>query len=332
MHILRSRVALILATLSMLLMVTGSVSAQQASPAATSTGLAGAVASLLTHQADDGGFLGFTGESDAGFTIDAIIALVAASNHGVESGDAIQRAVEFLGTGDAVLVYAQAGVGQSAKLILGLKAAGVEPEGFANVMPLGIIQQGQNAETGIYGTGLYDHAYAMMALSAMGEEVPETAMLALANTQADNGGWAWDASTDVATVDSNTTSMVVQALVASGHTENDMTSNAFDYLTTTVSEAGAVYAVAAGTPVDANSTALVAQAYLAVGEDASGLVASLSTFQNSSGGLFYNVDDKSDNPFATVQGIPPMAGQAFPILPAAIPAPTPVTWHDLAAA
>ncbi len=328
----RSRVTIVIATLSLLFMIAGTASAQEASPVAEASGLEGAVSWLLTQQADDGGFLGFTGESDAGFTLDAIMALVAAEHQGVDSGDAVQRAVDYLGTDDIALVYAQTGVGQSAKLILGLVAAGVEPEGFANVMPLSIIEKGQNSESGLYGTGLYDHAYALLALAVLGEEIPETAFIALGNTQAENGGWAWDGSIDLTSTDSNTTSMVIQALVATGHADDDITSNGFTYLTSLVTSEGGLYNDAEGTEADANSTALIMQAYLAVGEETGGLDASLLTFQNPSGGLFYQASDTTDNSFATVQAIPPLAGLAFPIVPAAAPTATPVAFHVLAAA
>ena len=332
MNQIRSRITILVATLSLLLMVAGNATAQDASPVATAAGLQGAVTSLLTQQADDGGFIGYTGESDAGFTLDAIMALVAAQHQGVDSGDAVQRAVEFLGSGDTALVYAQTGPGQSAKLILGLVAAGVDPEGFANVMPLSIIEKGQNVDSGLYGTGLYDHAYALLALAALDEEIPESAFIALGNTQAENGGWAFGGSIDLTATYINTTSMVIQALVATGHADDDMTSNAFTYLTSLVTNEGGLYNDAEGTTPDANSTALIMQAYRAVGESTSSIEASLLTFQNPSGGFFYQASDTTDNAFAVVQAIPPLAGQIFPIVPAAASTATPVALHDLAAA
>ncbi len=327
----RSRITIIIATLSLLFLAAGTASAQEASPVASGSGLEGAVASLLTQQAEDGGFIGFTGESDAGFTLDAIMALISADHQGVSSGDAVQKAVDWLGAGDTALVYAQTGPGQSAKLILGLVAAGVNPDGFANVMPLSIIEKGQNAETGIYGTGLYDHAYALLALSALDQPIPENAFIALGNTQSENGGWGFDGSIDMTSTDSNTTSMVIQALVATGHADDDITSNGFTYLTSLVTADGGLYNGAEGTVADANSTALIMQAYIAVGEDTSSIEASLLTFQNASGGFFYQASDTTDNSFATVQAIPALAGLAFPILPAA-PGATPVAIHELLAA
>lgn len=332
MHQVRVRLATVLAMVSLLFLIGGSASAQDASPIADASGLQGAVDWLVSQQADDGGFIGFTGETEAGFTLDVIIALAAAQHQGIDSGDAVQRAVEFLGGSDTALVFAQTGVGQSAKLILGLVAAGVNPEGFANVMPLSIIEKGQNSETGLYGTGLYDHAYALMALSVLDQEIPESAFIALGNTQAENGGWSWDGSLDLTATDSNTTSMVIQALVATGHAEDDITSNAFTYLTSLATEDGGLYNDLDGTTPDANSTALIMQAYLAIGEDTTSLEAALLTFQTESGAFRYQAIDDTDNAIATVQAIAPLAHLALPVTPATPTVATPAAIHVLEAA
>lgn len=313
---------------------TGTALAQDASPAAGGSPLEQAVAWLESQQAADGGFVGYTGESDAGFTLDALIALGAARNAGVDTSASIDAALAFLGESDHALVYAQTGVGQSAKLILGLTAVGVEPEGFANVMPLTILQAGQAEGTGIFGTGMYDHALTIMALVVMGEEVPDSAIEALATTQAANGGWAWDGSTDEANADSNTTSMVVQALVAAGLGDHDLVNSATAFLETTWTNDGGLYSPAEGTAPDANSSALVLQATVALGGDANSMLPGLAAFQNSTGAFFFNTDDTSDNAYATVQVIPALATQAFPILPSGsdTPAATPANGNPHGAA
>lgn len=329
---LRNRISVLFAILVVLAMVSGSapMAAQEATPAATAVGLDGAVNWLVSQQLEDGGFPGFTGESDTGFTIDALVALAAARNANVDTGDAIDRALDFLATGDEALVFAQTGVGQASKLILALAAVGVDAEGFGNVMPLGIIQQGQN-DAGMYGTGVYDHAYAILALTVAGEDVPAAAIDVLAATQADNGGWAFDASTDPAMADSNTTAMVIQALVVAGHGDSELVAMGVRYLQSVVSDGGSAYNDVEGAPLDANSTAIVYQAFLATSTEASGLETALLDFQNPTGALFYTADDTTDNAYATVQAIPALAGQPLPIVPAA-DAATPIAWHDLTAA
>jgi len=276
--------------------------------------LQGAVDWLVSQQGDGGAFVGFTGESDPGVTIDAIIALAAAERAGVDTGTAIDDAVEYLASEDVALVYAQSGVGQAAKLSLGLAAAGEDPADFAGVQPLTLVENGQDDETGIYGAGVYDHGLAMLALAAGGLEIPQTAIDALTETQAPNGGWGFDGVPDDAAVDSNTTALVIQALVATGNGDSDLVTSGLDYLASTVTDDGVAFDAQPGSVADSNSTALAAQAYLAGGEDAAALLQALAGFQNANGAFFYNADDTSDNLFSTVQAIPALAEMALPVL------------------
>jgi hypothetical protein len=317
---LLGRIGLLLWAALMMVTSPGNVAAQDASPAASpaspaaGTGIEGATAWLLTQQAEDGGFIGFSGVSDPGVTIDAILALVAAEGVGIDTGAAIEDAVTYLESGEVALVYTQTGVGQAAKFVLGLVAAGEDPQAIATVDPLSIVQHGQDSETGIYGAGFFDHALAMMALTAVGAEVPQGAIDALAAAQAEDGGWAFDASSSS---DSNTTAMAVQALVAAGQGESDLVTKAVAYLQSTITPEGAVYAVSEGAIADANSTALVLQALIAVGDPNTATLANaLATFQGSSGAFFYQSSDMTDNLFSTVQAIPATVGVPLPVMPA----------------
>lgn len=311
----------------------GAVAAQDgsdgATPIAVGAGIEGAVAWLVPQQADDGGFIGFSGESDPGTTIDAILALVAAETAGVDTGDSIGRAIGYLESGDHALVYAQTGAGQAAKLALALDAAGIEPAGFASVDPVSIILNGASEETGLYGTGVYDHALAVMALAATGNAVPAPAIEAFAATQAEGGGWAFDATTDPAMSDSNTTSMSIQALVAAGEGEGDLVTRGLAYLDSIWLEGGAAYSTMPDTVPDANSTALVAQAFIATDRDPDPYVDVLATFQNPTGAFYYNAADTSDNLYATNGAIPALALMPLPYSGdvEATPVATPVTAH-----
>lgn len=296
----------------------------QATPAASPVaspavggGIAAAVEWLAGQQNDDGSFLGFSGEPDAGTTVDALTALAAAKESGVDVGDAIDKAVGYLESGDVALVYAQTGVGQAAKLTLALVAAGIDPTDFAHVTPLLIVEHGQNAETGVYGSGFYDHALAILALVATGNNVPDSALDAIQQGQATNGGWSFDGTTDDANADSNTTAMVLQALAALGVEKSDLATRGAAYLQATVTEGGASYNAAEGSLPDANSTSLAIQGLLAVGKDVTALQASLATFQNVDGSFFYQAGANDPNLLATVQAIPAEAGVILPIVPAA---------------
>ena len=305
--------ALVLLVLAMLAPV--AISAQDATPDASPVavpGVEGAVAWLIDQQQEDGSWLGFSGEPDVGTSIDAVLALAAADVSGIDTGDSIDNALAWLDADPATADYATSGPGASAKLVLALVAVGDEDLEIGGTTPLEIVLEGHDANSGLYGFGLYDHAYSLMALSVTGYEIEPEAISVLETMQAENGGFAWDGSTDEAMVDSNTTSMVVQALVAAGEGD-DIVAAAMDYLRLTVNDQGAGYGI--GGEADSNSTALVAQAFIAVDEDATHLVTQLSTFQNPNGAYFWMVSDVTDNSFSTMQAIPAAVELAFPIVP-----------------
>jgi len=302
----------------------GSVAAHDGTAEATPSGagLEGAAAWLQTQQANDGGFVGLSGESDPGATIDAIIALVAARGAGIDTGSAVDLAVGYLESGDIALVYIQTGVGQAAKLVLGLVAVGEDPAAFANVDPLSIVLNGMDDETGVYGAGMFDHALAVLALTATENEVSEAAIDAFNATQAENGGWAFDASTAPEMVDSNTTAISLRALVAAGQGETEIVANGLMYLESIWTDGGAAYSHLPDTLPDANSTALAILAFAATGMDVANRQLALAMFQNPGGAFSYNAADPTDNLFATVQAIPAMA------LPQPSDVATPATFLD----
>ncbi|HWV23339.1 MAG TPA: prenyltransferase/squalene oxidase repeat-containing protein [Thermomicrobiales bacterium] len=315
-----------IAIIVLALAMTVPAAAQDATPAsATGSNLETATGWLMDQQLEDGAFAGFSGDADAGTTVDAMFALVSARDAGIDTGTSIEDALGYLASGDVALVYQQIGVGQAAKLALALIAAGEDPADFAKTAPILIVQHGQDADTGMYGSQLYDHAYAMLALVAHDDEIPSSSFDVLTSTQAANGGWAFDGSTDEASADSNTTAMIVQALVASGNGEHETMAGALEFLASTVTESGAAYAP--GAEADGNSTALVLQAMIATGGDTSGLQAALATFQNENGSFFYQAADTSDNLFTTVQAIPAAAGDVLPIVPTGEATPVAATWQ-----
>lgn len=273
---------------------------------------------LISQQAADGAFAGLEGTSDAGITADAIVALAAARQAGADTGTSIEDAVAYLESGQVALVYIQNGVGPAAKFLLGLAAAGENVDDFAGVSPLAIVENSQNPDTGFYGDTVYDHALSLLALDAAGVEVSASAIEALADARADNGGWGFEGLPDSDAADSNTTSIVIQALAAIEGDDPQLVTDGFAYLATIVDDQGAAaFDDAPESVPDANSTALVAQALIAAGANANPHLAALIEFQNESGAFFYTSDDPSDNLFATVQAIPPLAGAALPFVPAA---------------
>jgi prenyltransferase beta subunit len=311
-------IASLLMALLAVLVVLSPVSAQQATPAVGGDPLDAATAWLLTQQAEDGGFVGFSGETDAGTTVDAILALAAAQQAGVEVD--LAPALVFLSQGDGALIYAQTGAGQAAKLVLALVAAGSDPHDINGVDPYSLVQAGLNADTGFYGFGAFDHALAMLAMVAVGDDVPEEAVSRLVNAQLEDGSWAFDGSEAEGAGDTNTTAIAIQAMAAAGFGDGRDVLQALDYLRSTqVVGGGFPYQPADGAAADANSTGIVVQALIAAGQDPTSpewndAQSALLGFQNESGAFRYMMDPPDDNLFATLQAIPAIAAVPFPIV------------------
>jgi len=307
--------ALVTVVLVALLAAPPAVLAQGGAPAA-GTPLARAVAWLQTQQNQDGGF-GSPGKSDPSTTASAVIALAAGQRAGLEVK--LDRALAYLDT--QALVYTQRGVGQAAELALAERAAGRDPSSVAKVNPLAIVEHGLGHGDQLAAADVFDHALAMLALAADRQPVPAGAVQALARTQIGDGSWAFDGSTEAGKGDSNTTALVIQALVAAGHGKDAMVAQALAYLRSVQAPSGAfAYQPAHPLVPDANSTALAVQAILAAGQDPASpawknATAALAAFQNPSGAFRYTDAQRGDNLLATVQAIPALAGLPLPILP-----------------
>lgn len=316
----------LLITLMLALSVVAPVAAWQATPTAE-TAVARSVAWLLTEQAGDGGFVGFSGSSDAGLTADAIVAMAAAEQLGVEVE--LAPALAFLTSGDVGLVYAQTGAGQAAKLALAAVAAGADPHDFAGVDLLSLAVAGPDETTGLFGTGVYDHALVMLAVAAAGDLLPPGAVDALLATQLEDGSWAFDGLQGSQIGDTNTTALVIMALISADHDGAEVAAAVAYLKAAQLPGGGFPYSPGNAAAADANSTALVIQALIAAGEDPAApewndAAAALLSFQNEGGAFRYMDDPADENLYATVQAIPAAAGLTLPVVSASGPNASPV--------
>ncbi len=284
-----------------------------ASPAAADS-LSAAIAWLVAQQDASGGFIGFSGEPDPGTTIDAVLALSAA---GETDSDAVRLANEYLAANGTA--FAEQGGGYAAKLVMAMVASGQDPTNLGGVNLVEMLTLDEESE--FCGGEVYDHALCVLGLVAAGQVVPEEWLSTLREYQIENGGWAFDGSMEAPMADSNTTAIVVQALISAGATpDQEPIVQALSYLTSVMApDGGFAYAVAEPLVGDANSTGVVIQALIAAGEDPSSdtwgnATAALMAFQNESGAFRYMNDAPDDNLFATLQAIPALAGQPLPIL------------------
>ncbi|MGA7669852.1 MAG: prenyltransferase/squalene oxidase repeat-containing protein [Nitrolancea sp.] len=296
--------------------------------AANDTEITQAVNWLTSQQQADGGYVGFGGNTDPGTTADVALSLAAAGVDPDTVSNGGPSMIDYLQSQTAT--YATT-VGGAAKLILAAVASGDDPRDFGGQNLVQVILSHRNQSSGLFDPQLYVHAYAMIALSAANQTIPESAVTALEKHQAQNGGWAFDGSDDPAQTDSNTTAVAVEALVASSHLNSDSVDNGMSYLDGLRDDNG-LYASqqTAGTPLvgDANSTALVIQALLASGQSpdsaaVTAAVTGLETLRNTDTGAFaYRSDVPGDNLLATVQALPALAGKGLPVWPLHAPGRT----------
>jgi len=303
--------------------------AQEATPEAVSESTAmspieAASRWLRAQQDPGGGFPGFDGVLDPGVTTDAAMALFAAQESDPAAAASLAAAIAYLEQNGAP--YAQTGPGQAAKLALAAVTGGRDPRDFGGLdlvaaMTAPLATPVPDGVAGIYGDDLYDHALVLLALAAAGEPAPPEAIDALRVAQAEDGSWSFTGATDPGAGDSNTTALVIQALVATGNGDDPMIAAGLEGLRAMETVNGQ-FAFQASDPMlaDANSTALAIQAIVAAGQDPSSAdqwanaARGLTAFQNVSGAFRYQDNDPADNLLATLQAIPAMAGLPLPIV------------------
>lgn len=307
-----------------------------AAPALADVDTQAALDYLTTQQNADGGYgSGFSPESTVGSTADAVHAIVAAG------GDL----ATFDQDGNTPLTYladhaaAVDNAGDLAKMVMAVVAAGENPRTLGGVDSVARLEGMANGD-GLFITQndtFFSHILAVLALASVERPLPDGAAAAIVDAQQESGAWAWDGTTGT-DADTNTTAFAVQALVAAGEpADGKAVSGALDYYRSIQNtDGGWPYQSPSsfGTDTDANSTALTIQALIAAGEDPAGWttdeggdpVSTLEAFQNESGAFAWQAAVPGDNLLATVQALPALAGQAFPLAsmqvgePAAAPA------------
>lgn len=276
---------------------------------------------LRGQQNTDGGFSGLNGPgSDPGTSADAALAFLSAAvplDTVRREGGANLR--DYLRDSGGNL-----SVGQGAKVVLAIAATGEDP----GVFRLGTVYDGILAQF-IAPAEPSTFVRALVILAVTATEGPERAAQldggVLRRAQGVDGGWAFAPRGESS--DTNTTALVVQALVASGQ-GGDATTRGMAYLEGT--RAGNdLYPFDGGSGEgDANSTAYVLQAKIAARADPAEIertLRALRTLQQPSGAFAFQVSAPDDNLLATLQAVPALGGRAFPgVRPAVVMPSLPV--------
>lgn len=275
---------------------------------AAQTGVEAALGWLRSQQNADGGFSnGFTEGSDPGGTADAVVAIASA---GQDPSSWLQEGVSPLDYLDLNAGKADS-PGLAAKLAQAAVAAGKDPHAVGGVDLIAQIVAGFDAGTGFFGGGPYDSALSALALSAAQEPLPTGVVPGLLAARQPDGTYSFSGDMTPGSGDSNTTALVVQALLMAGQGAEVLPSLAY-FRRVQNADGGWTYQKpsAFGEATDANSTALVIQALLAAGQDLASWgdpMRALGGLQGSNGALAFQASTLGANFLATVQAIPAMA-------------------------
>ena len=279
-----------------------------------------ALAWLATKQNADGGFSdGFSPNSKLSATSDAILAITAAGQDVSAWKQGNVSPLDYLQRHASQTTNS----GEIGKVILAVVATGGDPRNFGGVDL--ITRLNGLHKSGGYGGTLYEDTLAVLALANAGQSVPEDVIARLLKAQTTDGAWAFTGDTAAGAGDTNTTALVVQALIAAGH--RDAVGRALDYFRRTQNaDAGWPYQVpsAYGTETDANSTANVLQALIAAGESLSNWskagqsdpLGALIRLQDAKTGAFnFQASAPGANLLATMQAVPALKGATLVHVP-----------------
>ncbi|MEW6566661.1 MAG: prenyltransferase/squalene oxidase repeat-containing protein [Chloroflexota bacterium] len=273
---------------------------------------------LREQQLADGGF-GMPGSeaSDVGTTADAVIAFSSAGLDPAEIRQGDRSPLDFLA--EQARTLGEDEWGRAAKIMLAYQAVGLEPRTELDVDLIALLLRAYDPTTGFQGQGPFEEALVVLALVNSGVELPDGALETLLASRLDDGSFSFNGDRTPGMGDSNTTAIVVQALVAAG--ARDEVGPSLAYFRSTQNEDGGwTYQKPSpyGEETDANSTALVIQALEAAGESLAAWgdpSQTLRSFQLPSGAFFFNNSFQDENLLATVQAIPALAGVDFTEIP-----------------
>ncbi len=256
----------------------------------------------------DGGYSGMGGAAETLFAIGANG--IAARDWQATSGRDLEAYVRTQQT-----KYARHDVAGAGKVAVGLAAADACWNGRSR-LPMAWY----DAALGAYSADSGFNAWAILGTVALSETVPVTAVETLRAAILPGGGWEWMVGFGP---DSNTTALVMQALIAAGEpvTATEVVSGLAYLKQAQQPDGGFAYDLTSGGGSDANSTAYAIQALVAAGEDPAGEawrvggvspVAYLLSLQLPDGSFEWQ-KDLGSNLFATQQAIPALLQRAYPI-------------------
>jgi hypothetical protein len=279
-------------------------------------------AGTVTGSFDDGKG-NVTTYTDWGRTLDAALGLLAAGGQDATLG----RTLTSVENPKAVAEYTQgapgdkadaAYVGATAKLALVVALTGGDSTkvgGVNLIAQLTSLQtsEGQYADRSSFGSyaNLFGHSFAILALKAAGQTVPDAVVNALLAANCPDGSYpeTYPKAGTPCTGSVDATGLVLQALAAVGQGSSSPASAAASWLSGQQRSDGSFPGQA-----QVNSTAYAVLGLDAVGASIGKALDFLTAQQNADGGLRSGLTPTAgalSNPFATSQALPALAGKTF---------------------
>jgi hypothetical protein len=194
--------------------------------------------------------------------------------------------------------------GATAKVVLGVLAAGGNPRRVAGTDYLARLRASQRAP-GRYGESAFDQGLAMIALRAANGRVPAAATATLLDLRT-GPGWNLGLGTSGAP-DVDSTALAVVALRASGQSCSAKPIRAARAWLAS-QESGGGFTAYPGSPPSANSTALVARADIACRRPAARSLRLIRSLQQRSGAIAFTRSQPESRLLATSESVPALAG------------------------
>lgn len=287
-------------------MAAGSVSATPEFPDVANSALSW----MISQQAPDGSFPGF----GAGSSVDALLALVSAQDDKTAGHEDLHN---YTQEGSKLITFLESKAGElsktpggAGKLLLAVAGNRMDGKSFGGVDLVSVINASYNAKTGQYGSDIIGDAFAILGLTEAGEDVPTLAANFLADAQSPTGGWSFSGDTKPGAADTNTTAVVLEALLSMhvGTSDPTIDGSAKWLARQQNKDGGYPYQQGGefGSESDVNSTSYVAQAFNSLSDyERAGLAKSfIRSMQLPSGGIQWKASEKGENAGATYQAIP----------------------------
>jgi hypothetical protein len=219
-----------------------------------------------------------------------------------------------------------------ARTVLAVVAAGKDPRSFGGVDLVARLRSDarDHGDAGDQlGPYVNSHVWAMIALKAAGQTPTAREAKWLLGEQNTDGGWGWAPGI---TSDTNDTAAAMQALAAAGQSASSPAMTAAVAYLRSRQHADGGFSYSGTAASDANSTAWVVQGLLAARQSPGSWSKSghsplswLTKNQATDGSERYSATTSSNALLVTVQAIPALRGEPFPVTAPHSPA-TPQSW------